>query len=530
MKRIALLLLVISACLASYSPEDFDSSRARDASEIAPDSLREPLFEAFADAGGNWGALSGFTEGLKGERLADAIWMINTMPHLDRLLATEDILREHLEYAYRVKENAPWPIPADMFRPYILAYRISYEPVTAWRKDFYERFYPGAEKAGTPGEAAKIVNRWVSENIDTAGHDFFGGMQPPDLTFERARGTRSEIAALTTAILKAIGIPSRNAMIRNLRGEKGGMSWVEIFDAESEEWIPLYPRHPDYFGDFNFPEKEHPGGLTTVLVRGGFDMELVTENYGETGFLKCHFSRAGNPAADWEHFSVCVRGSGAYWPLDEIGAQADSMGDFEIQLGIGDYVLQSGVRDRTGSVWVQTVPFEIFQGDTTPLEVAVDAPQYLDLKPPPEGRFPVFTLVDLSGKPFSHNQVKGKKPLVMFIFDPAGEPSVRAQSMLEVVGADYSDSLRIVAAAVLDSSKGAEDLETPWRTLVDRNGELTKSLTGVSTLERIRNEKLPLVLFCGGDEIAYEVVAEGYNTNLESLLRERVREWFENER
>ncbi len=520
------IFFLVAAVFAQTSPEDFDSVAAWDAAEIAPDSLRESLFETYSDALGNWRELADFVSSYEGEPLLDAIWLVNTMPHLDRLLATKRILSEHLDFAYRARDNAAWPVPDSMFRPYILAYRLSYEPVTPWRKLFYDEFSAKAFEAGNPRDAAKMVNRWVAENIDTSGYDFFGGMQSPDMTFRRRKGSRREISALTNAILKSLGIPTRNATIRTIRGEGRGMSWVEIFDADSGEWVPLYPRKPEHFGDFGYPAREHPGKITVVTVVAGFEMNLVTSDYAETGYLKAHFTKGGKPAGAWGHFSVCVFGNGAYWPLDEIGAEADSAGDFEIELGTGDYALQCGMRDRTGSVWVQTVPIKIQKGDTIDLQVAVDAPEYIEASSRKAGEFPVFTLNDLSGNPFSYNQIKGKKPIVLFFFDPKSEPSIRARSAIDEIAKSYADSVRFVDVWVRSEASDELTFEPKRRTLIDENGALALAIAGSDTLRKSMSEQLPLILFCGGEDLGFETLSEGYNTNIDDILKTRLDRWL----
>jgi len=522
-----LIILFTAIACAQNLADEFDSTRARSSAQIAPDSLQDGLFESYADAVGNWTELHDFIASYSGERLSDGIWLINTMPHLDRLLATSAVLKEHLDYAYRVRDEAPWPVPDSMFRAYILAYRISYEPVNPWRKLFYEEFFPAAKKEGNIRKATSYVNRWVSENIDTASYEFFGGMQSPDLTYNRCRGTRGEISALTTAILKALGIASRNAMIRTIRGEGVGMSWVEVFDAENGEWIPLYPDSPEKFGNKEYPIEKYPDGVTVVTTIGGFDMEFSTSEYVETGYLKAFFTKADQPAVKWGHFSVCVFGNGAYWPLDELGAETDSTGYFEAELGVGEYIIQCGMRDRTGSVWVQTIPFSIDEGDTTRVKTSVDAPQYLGTEMVEPGRFPVFTLSDFSGNPFSHNQIKGKKPLVLFFFEDGAEPSERAIPMIEKVLEDWADSVRFISVMVNPANSGVEIPEIEGRVLVDSGGELALALTDAESITELENNNLPLILFCAGKDLTYKIVSKGYNTDLENLLRTEIEFWSE---
>jgi len=526
--RLLILIPLVVICLTCFGQnlaEDFDSVSARKAAEeVATDTLADELFEVYADAMGNWSELADFVAGYEGEKRDDAIWLVQTMPHLDRLLASSDILREHLDYSLKAKEQAPWPIPDDMFRPYILSYRISYEPVTPWRKLFWDEFAQKAFAAGSVEDAALTINKWVAENIDTASYSFFGGMRAPDQTYRGRRGTSREISALTTAILMSLGIPGRNASIRTVRGDGNSMSWVEIFDADSEKWIPLYPDEPGEFGDYDYPINKYPGGMTTVNVSGGFEYDLITSSYAPTGFLAADFTRGNKPAIEWEHFSITVFSGGAYWPLDEIGAEADSNGRFEIELAAGEYVLQNGMRDQSGSVWVQTLPFTITESETTALEVAVDAPEYIGAEPE-SGIFPEFTLSDTKGNPFSHKAITGKKPIVLFFFDPDGEPSVRAFPEMENLTESFSDSVRFIYVYV--KTGDSEPPETDRRILIDENGLLASIITGAETIAGLSDEFLPLVLFNTGKSISYETVSEGYNTNLKNVLTQRIEKCLE---
>ncbi|HHS50753.1 MAG TPA: hypothetical protein ENN07_06510 [candidate division Zixibacteria bacterium] len=524
---ISLLCAFALVALGQTSPEDFDSASARIAVEAAPEELREQLFETYSGALGNWRQLASFVENFADDKdkLADAIWLVNILPHLDRLLATEEILTEHLEYSSLARELAPWEIPEEMFRPFILAYRLSYEPATAWRKLLYEMFAEAAFEAGSPRSAAQNVNLWISENIDTAGWDYFGGMQPPDFTLRSRRGTESEIASLAVAILKSLGIPSRSASIRAIRGEGGSMSWVEIFDSGEVRWIPMFPSAPERFGDFGYPAELHPDGITVVNVVGGFDYDFNTSSYSPVGTLKAAFTRRGAPADAWQHFSVSVFGDGAYWPLDEIGTRADSTGAFEFELAVGEYLLQSGTRDNSGSVWVQTFPFTVVEGGLVEIEVDVTAPAYLEAQVE-IGTFPVFTLTDFSGKPFSHNQIKAKRPSVLAFLDPTAEPSVRAMTALDGLAEQFGDSVRFIDVYFVESVATAQIPETGRLALIDEGGALTMALFDYDETLPLRNEALPAIVFCEGEDLHFETLSVGYNTAIMEIIRDRIELWL----
>ncbi len=79
------LFLFIFAFPRILEAEKFGVERFPEVANLAPDSLRSDFVEALKDAGTNWRQLSTVIEELQGSKREDAIWVINNMPHLDRL-------------------------------------------------------------------------------------------------------------------------------------------------------------------------------------------------------------------------------------------------------------------------------------------------------------------------------------------------------------------------------------------------------------------------------------------------------------
>ncbi len=179
------ILLIVGLAVVSFAAVEweFDSLAALEFSRQFEDSTE--VFEALSDAGGNWEELRDAILGVEEEYRDDAIWLLSGMTHLDRLLMKSGILVEHIEYAHKIKDEARYPLADSMFRDYILAYRISYEPVTAWRKDLYDFFTPMIQSSSDPKAVAGVVNTWIADSIEKADYNFFGGMQSPDMTMRR---------------------------------------------------------------------------------------------------------------------------------------------------------------------------------------------------------------------------------------------------------------------------------------------------------------------------------------------------------
>jgi len=362
----ALALLTIAAAgtePVAELPEFFDPETSAWALELAADDARTEFAASLEDAGRNWTELAAAVSSLEGEEREAAVWLINGMPHLDRLEMTSRTLVEHVSFAHRSRDEMPYPVPEEMFRPYILTYRIEEEPVEPWRRELFELFAPIAEREGTVKSTARAINAELAGMVEEREREFFGPRQSPILTLRSGRGTEAEISILACAAMKAVGIPSRQTRIRAFGEEDGGTSWIEVFDGEV--WLPLYPLEPEAFGDPAHLERDHAGNVTAVASRSAFEHVLVTESYTETGTVAISFVSAGEPAGGFEHFAVSVWNEGALVPLDELEAVADDEGRFSAVVGEGTYVVQAGVRDGRGNPFVMMRETVIAAGETT---------------------------------------------------------------------------------------------------------------------------------------------------------------------
>jgi hypothetical protein len=363
--RVLLCLLSLALCVAA---QPFASPQDSSLLALAPDSLRPAFGEALADAGQNWPELAFAVATTPFERRAEVVWLINSMPHLDRLEMTRTVLLEHVEYAHIGAPAFKYRAPDSLFRDYILTYRISDEPVTAWRKLLYDRFAPMVGSAKTPADAAQIVNRWLAENVHSAKRGFFGPMKSPELVLSSGAGTNEEIAVLAAAILKSVGIPSRRVKVPWLGAQDYDASWLEVYSDGS--WLPCYPLVPAAFGDFGWLEHEHRDNITIAVATSAFGQQLVTSSYTTGARVRVHLTASGVPLPKFESFAFSVFNTGAWRPLDELNTVTDSSGDFECFLGNGHYLLAAGQRDPRGDPYVVTQELKV--DSDQPVDIGLD--------------------------------------------------------------------------------------------------------------------------------------------------------------
>ncbi|MBM3307424.1 MAG: transglutaminase domain-containing protein [Candidatus Eisenbacteria bacterium] len=435
----ALCALSLAACGAARADRRFEPEAAADVLALVGEADRDALAASLADAGANWTELATAIRTLQGEERDDCVWLVVGMPRLDRVEMTAENLIEHVRCAHRARREMPYPVPADMFRPYILAHRMEDEPLAPWRKRLFDLWGPAAREEGSAAAAARRVNRFLADSVEVHEPDFFGPRKSPSVTLTARSGSEVDVAILACAAMKALGIPSRRVSVAALGEEPGGRSWIEIFDGEG--WLPLYPLEPDAFGEFGHVEAAHRGNVTVAATLSGFELLLVTERYTETATVEMTFADGGGPAAGFDGFSVCALNAGALVALDALETAADDDGRFTATVGEGTYVALAGLRDESGNPFVMMEPFEAAPGETV----------FVSFDVSPRGAAAPATPDELSSLAGSLE--------ALVEFDPREEPSARMLPLIEralarrapVVTARYAQVARAVEGAGADA-------------------------------------------------------------------------------
>jgi len=454
---LALLLIMVFA-VPAFSQETEDRNEGWFYADEHPE-ITEALgdheyaagvLEALSDSGTNWTELWDAISSQQGNLWSYACWLVINMPHLDRIEMTEDILLDHVRFAYASRTDLSYVAPQELFREFILTYRIGDEPVRMWRSNIWLEFN---ELVGeTTAETARNINRWVFENLEVRERGFFGPRPDPWSVITAGTGTESDIAGVAIAMCKTFGVPARRTMIEVLGQESGGATWLEIYS--DGEWIPMYPDNPDAFGDRGYFERENSHNVTVVSVSAAFTHEQVTSQYTGTGTLSLHFTRNDETVVDFEHFTISAWNDGAWLPLDDIwydlseDMTPEETGDgFVTVLGDGFYIVQTGVRNSRGDAFVRTLPVMIEAGSVTEVTVTLDIPvslsEAVDLVQRNIDPLPELDLA-YADPTTAVNFPAGLSPdtyTCIVIFDPAQEPSIRMLPMIAQWTADQGASL-----------------------------------------------------------------------------------------
>lgn len=496
---------------------------AEDAIQLVPDSVKDTLLSCLEDAGQNSSELAGAILHAEPDQRDDVVWLIMKMDHLDRLEMSEEELLEHVLYADSARTSFRYAIPQDIFRDYILAYRIATEPATAYRRQFFDYFVQRVSNCSTPADAAREINSWISKKMKITSRGVLGPTQSPALTFTSRNGTEEEVSILAIGILKSIGVPSRPARLRLLASEPGGRSWLEVYSLG--RWVPMYPFHPDRFGDASFIEEKHKRNVTNVTSLSGFENINITSQYTETGHLRLRFFDRGQLDSDFKHASVCVWNDGALRSLDYVDWQEidDGRRGTACELGEGSYVVTAGVRDHTGSPFVMMREVKVCPQETTLLDLDVSPRAFVgpsEVSAPAEGsRITIFTLPNLRGETFSVSDFFSTYFTVIVLFNQHYEPSVRMVSLLN--SAFMQDTLpgpMLVGISEGESDRSqlepfVQDLRLRFPVLIDQESRLSREF-GVEDPFH-----LPVVLLLDEHGVI-RLLARGYDPSIcESIGR-----------
>ncbi|MCC6150746.1 MAG: redoxin domain-containing protein [Planctomycetes bacterium] len=268
------------------------------------------------------------------------------LPPVDYGALTPELLREHVEYALKVRAEAPWraQFTDELFYHYILPHRVSQEPCQAWRKLMHDELWPRVKDLPMQ-EAALEANRYAREYATfqpTNSRD-----QGPLTTMLRGVGRCEEEMILYICAARSIGIPARPCHTPYWTYTDNNHAWCEAY-ADGRWWF-LGGCEPELELDRGwFAGPASRAGLVVSTAYGdvvdskepvyrratGVTFINSTPVYGDT----CEVSILADAAISSEVY-VHVFNFGSLRPMARVAAGNT------IVLGRGDFVLTAQTKD-----------------------------------------------------------------------------------------------------------------------------------------------------------------------------------------
>ena len=149
---------------------------------------------------------------------------------------------DQVRYAFRARVEMPWgkDIPEDVFRHFVLVYRVNNENLDTARMAFFRELKERVQGM-TIEEAALEVNHWCHEHVAYRASD--SRTSAPLATMRTSLGRCGEESTFAVTALRAVGIPARQCYTPRWAHCDDNHAWVEVY--VNGEWKFLGACEPD---------------------------------------------------------------------------------------------------------------------------------------------------------------------------------------------------------------------------------------------------------------------------------------------
>jgi hypothetical protein len=279
------------------------------------------------------------------------------MPLSDLADYDGDFFLHHIDAAFKARDFFSWgkTVPEDIFRHFVLVYRVNNENLDTARMVFFEELKDRI-KDMSMAEAALEVNHWCHEKVTYRGTD--GRTSAPLALMRTSWGRCGEESTFTAAALRAVGIPARQCYTPRWVHTDDNHAWVEVWidgkwrymgacEPEPEldmAWLtgPVTRAmmvHTNVFGLYNGPEEKN---LETPL----YSKINLLSNYTRTRHLSVKVTdREGKPVENAK-IRFKVYNYAELYPIAE--TVGNSKGCASIITGLGDLIVWANKGEQFG--------------------------------------------------------------------------------------------------------------------------------------------------------------------------------------
>ncbi len=267
------------------------------------------------------------------------------MPLSDLCNKDGDYYLSQVRLAFQIREKLPWgaDIPEDVFRHFVLPYRINNEDMDSSRAVFFKEIYPRVKDLSIE-DAALEVNHWCHEKVNYKGTD--SRTISPLGAIRTAYGRCGEESTFTVTALRSVGIPARQVYTPRWAHTNDNHAWVEVF--VDNEWKYLGACEPESklnIGWFDAPvlrammvhTKAFGQYLGSEHVLGAYNQYSVLNllsNYVPVKPLYIKIVDENNNALEGISVDFGLYNYAEFYPLKSINTDANGLAS--ITSGMGD--------------------------------------------------------------------------------------------------------------------------------------------------------------------------------------------------
>lgn len=166
------------------------------------------------------------------------------MPFSDLADYDQTFYLQQIRAAFKARQEFSWgeKIPEDIFRHFVLVYRVNNENLDTARLLMQRELKPRVEGLSMY-DAALEVNHWCHEYVAYRASD--GRTSAPLATMRTSLGRCGEESTFAVTALRSVGIPARQCYTPRWAHCDDNHAWVEVYIPDSNRWYFLGACEPD---------------------------------------------------------------------------------------------------------------------------------------------------------------------------------------------------------------------------------------------------------------------------------------------
>jgi transglutaminase-like putative cysteine protease len=279
------------------------------------------------------------------------------MPLSDLADYDGDFFLKQVDAAFQARDYFSWgkTVPEDLFRHFVLVYRVNNEYLDTARITFFEELKDRI-KDMSMYDAALEVNHWCHEKVTYRGTD--ARTSAPLALVRTSWGRCGEESTFATVALRAVGIPARQCYTPRWVHTDDNHAWVEVWidgqwhymgacEPEPEldaAWFTGPAKrammvHTNVFGRYNGPEEKN---LETPL----YSKINLLGNYADTRVVKVQIVDENNQPVEGANVQFKVYNYAEFYPI--ASSTTDVEGRTSIISGKGDLVIWANKDNHYG--------------------------------------------------------------------------------------------------------------------------------------------------------------------------------------
>ncbi len=254
----------------------------------------------------------------------------------------------NIRLAFAARDEFPWgkTIPEEIFRHFVLVYRVNNENLDNAREVFFNELRPRLQGLSMY-DAALEVNHWCHEKVAYRPSD--GRTSSPLATVRTALGRCGEESTFTVTALRAVGIPARQCYTPRWAHTDDNHAWVEVW--VDGKWYFLGACEPDpelNMGWFAIPSTrtmmvhsnafgKYNGNEEVTYKTDLFSRINMLPNYTDTKKITINVTDANGKPVEGAKVKFKLYNYSEYYPIAVQTTNAN--GTAQVTTGYGDLLI-----------------------------------------------------------------------------------------------------------------------------------------------------------------------------------------------